>query len=66
MNLLKRELRANWKAFFFWSIGMFVLCFAGVVKFESYTASGSMMELLNSFPRIVLAVMGAVGVDMRA
>ena len=64
MNLLKRELRANWKAFFFWSIGMFVLCFAGVVKFESYTASGSMMELLNSFPRIVLAVMGAVGVDM--
>jgi ABC-2 type transport system permease protein len=64
MNLLKRELRTNWKAFFFWSIGMFVLCFAGVVKFESYTASGSMMELLNSFPRIVLAVMGAVGVDM--
>jgi len=64
MNLLKRELRANWKAFFFWSLGMFVLCFAGIVKFESYTASGSMMELINSFPRIVLAVMGAVGVDM--
>ena len=64
MNLLKRELRVHWKAFFFWSLGMFVLCFAGIVKFESYTSSGSMMDLVNSFPRIVLAVMGAVGVDM--
>lgn len=64
MNLLKRELRVQWKAFFFWSLGMFVLCFAGIVKFESYTASDSMTELINSFPRIVLAVMGAVGVDM--
>lgn len=64
MNLFKRELRAGWKAFFFWSLGMFVLCFAGIVKFQSYTASGSMMEMINAFPRIVLAVMGAVGVDM--
>ena len=58
MNLFKRELRAGWKAFFFWSLGLFVLCFAGIVKFESYSSSGSMMELINSFPRIVLAVMG--------
>lgn len=64
MNLLKRELKVHRKAFLFWSLGLFVLCFAGIVKFESYTSSGSMMELINSFPRIVLAVMGAVGLDM--
>ncbi|HWP22074.1 MAG TPA: ABC transporter permease subunit [Candidatus Cryosericum sp.] len=63
MNLLKRELKVHRKAFLFWSLGLFLLCFAGIVKFESYTASGSMMELINSFPRIVLAVMGAVGLD---
>ena len=64
MNILKRELRAGWKPFLFWMIGLFVLCYAGIIKYESYSASGSMMELLNSFPRIVLAVMGIVGVDM--
>ncbi|MEN6595685.1 MAG: ABC transporter permease subunit [Clostridiaceae bacterium] len=63
MNLYKRELRAGLKAFIFWLLGMFVLCFAGIIKFESYSTSGSMMELINSFPRVVLAVMGAVGVD---
>ena len=64
MNILKRELRAGLKPFVFWMIGMFVLCYTGIIKYESYTTSGSMMELLNSFPRIVLAVMGAVGVDI--
>ena len=64
MNILKRELRAGLKPFLFWIIGMFVLCYVGIIKYESYTTSGSMMELLNSFPRVVLAVMGAVGVDI--
>lgn len=64
MNMLRRELRAGLKPFLFWMIGMFVLCFAGIIKFESYTESGSMTELLASFPRVVLAVMGAVGVDI--
>jgi ABC-2 type transport system permease protein len=64
MNILKRELRAGLKAFIFWSIGLFLLCFVGIIKYQSYTASGSMMELISAFPRIVLAVMGAVGVDI--
>ena len=64
MNILKRELRAGRKAFLFWMIGMFLLCYVGIIKYESYTTSGSMMELLNSFPRVVLAIMGAVGVDI--
>ena len=64
MNMLNRELSTGLKPFIFWMIGLFVLCFAGIIKFESYTASGSMTDLLASFPRIVLAVMGAVGVDV--
>jgi ABC-2 type transport system permease protein len=64
MNIFRRELRAGLKPFVFWMIGMFVLCFVGIIKYESYTTSGSMTELLASFPRVVLAVMGVVGVDI--
>ncbi len=64
MNILKREQRAGFKVFLFWMIGMFLLSFVGIIKFEGYTSSGSMTELLESFPRVVLAVMGVVGVDM--
>jgi len=64
MHIFKREMRAGRKAFVFWMIGIFVFSFIGIVKFQSYSASGSMTELLNAFPRVVLAVMGVVGVDM--
>jgi len=64
MNIFRRELRVGLKPFLFWLIGLFMLCFAGIIKFESFAASGSMTELITSFPRIVLAVMGAVGVDI--
>jgi ABC-2 type transport system permease protein len=64
MNIFRRELRAGRKVFVFWMIGMFVLCFVGIIKYESYSTSGSMMELVNSFPRVLLAVMGVIGVDI--
>jgi ABC-2 type transport system permease protein len=64
MNIFKRELRAGLKPFVFWMIGMFLLCYVGIIKYQSYTTSGSMTELLNSFPRVLLAVMGAIGVDI--
>lgn len=64
MNIFRRELRAGLKPFVFWMIGMFLLCFVGIIKYESYTTSGSMTELLASFPRVVLAVMGVANVDI--
>lgn len=64
MNMFLREQRAGLKVFIIWLFGMFVLCFVGMIKYQSYTASGSMTELIASFPRIVLAVMGIVGVDI--
>ena len=65
MNIFKRELRAGLKPFIFWMIGMFLLVFAGIAKFQGISAAGSdFSELLASFPRIFLALMGIVGVDV--
>lgn len=66
MNIFRRELRAGRKAFLFWMIGMFLLCFAGIVKYQSYSVGGGMDELLAAFPRVVLAVMGIAGVDVNS
>jgi ABC-2 type transport system permease protein len=64
MNIFWRELRAGRKAFLLWMAGMFLLCFAGIVKFESYSTAGGMDELIAAFPRVVLAVMGITGLDI--
>lgn len=64
MNIFKREQRAGLKIFLFWMIGMFLLCFVGIVKYQSYTEAGSMEALVASFPRVVLAVMGVVDLDI--
>lgn len=65
MNILKRELKSGIKPFIFWTLGLFVLIFAGVVKSTGATADASMLsELTASFPRIVMAVMGMIDVDL--
>lgn len=65
MNILKRELRAGLKPFLFWTLGLFVLVFAGMVKYTGISAGGvSINELLAQFPRVVLAVLGIVGIDI--
>lgn len=65
MNILKRELRAGLKPFILWTIGMFLLVFAGVYKFQGIGAEGvDINVLLDQFPRPVLAVLGMAGVDI--
>ena len=65
MNILLRELKAGRKAFLFWSLGLFVLVFMGVVKSTGVTADGGgLAALLDSFPRVVLAVFGMAGADI--
>jgi hypothetical protein len=65
MNILKRELRDGLKPFIFWTIGLFVLVFAGMTKYMGIETSGSSLnELIDKFPRVVLAFMGMVGVDI--
>lgn len=65
MNILWRELRVGLKPFIFWMIGMFVLVFIGIVKYEGLNTSGvNMTDLVRTFPRVVMAVMGIVDVDV--
>jgi ABC-2 type transport system permease protein len=65
MNILKRELRAGLKPFIFWTLGLFVLIFLGIMKFEGVSTGGAdISALIASLPRIVQAVLGIVGVDI--
>lgn len=65
MNILKRELRSGLKPFILWTVVLFVLIFIGIVKFESASTGGAnISEILAEFPRIVLAVLGIVGVNI--
>lgn len=65
MNILKRELRAGLKPFILWTVGMFILVFIGIAKFQGISAGGAdISQLLNQFPRPVLAVLGMAGLDV--
>lgn len=65
MRILKRELRAGLKTFLFWSLGLFVLVFIGVTKYTGIEAGGEgVYALINTMPKIVLAVFGMAGVDI--
>lgn len=67
MNILKREYRANLKAFIFWIFGLFILIFLGMTKFTGIQAAKgteSMNDLLQQFPKVILAVFGMVEVDV--
>ena len=65
MNILKHELRVGLKSFILWTAGLFSLVFIGVAKFQGVSAGGAdMTQLLNLFPRPVLAVLGMADVDI--
>ncbi len=65
MNLLRHELRAGWKPFLFWNLGIAVLMLAGTVKYTGIEGSGgAATQLLEQFPKVVLAMLGIVGVDV--
>lgn len=65
MNLFRRELKAGLKPFLLWTLGLFMFIFAGIVKSSAAMADGQFMtELINKFPRLVVAVMGMANVDI--
>ncbi|MHB1154661.1 MAG: ABC transporter permease subunit [Eubacteriales bacterium] len=67
MNILKRELRTILKPFIFWTIGLFILVFAGMTKYTGVAnAPGelNLNDLLVKFPRVFLAVMGMADADL--
>jgi ABC-2 type transport system permease protein len=65
MNLFRKELKSGLKSFLFWTLGLFMFVFAGIVKSNAAMADGHFMtDLINQFPRIVVAVMGMANVDI--
>lgn len=65
MNLFRKELKTGMKPFLFWTLGLFVFLFAGIVKSSAAMADGQFMtELISKFPRIVIAAMGMANVDI--
>ncbi len=65
MNLFRRELKTGFKPFLFWTLGLFMFIFAGIVKSTAAMADGAFMtELIGKFPRIVVAVMGFSNLDI--
>lgn len=68
MNLLRQEWRAGRKAFLLWGIGIALLVWAGITKYEGIVAAGEsdIQSFLTAFPRVVLAVFGMVDVDVNS
>jgi len=65
MNLFRKEIKSGLKPFLFWTLGLFIFIFAGIVKSSAAMADGQfMVELINKFPRIVIAAMGMANVDI--
>lgn len=66
MNIIKRELKSHLKVFIFWTIGLALLLFSGMMKFTGMETAGSIdiNKLFEQFPKIVLALFGMVGVDV--
>lgn len=65
MNILKRELISHLKAFLFWCLGLLILMYAGMGKFEGlkHASSKDLNALFDQFPRVIKAVFGMVDVD---
>ncbi|PKM40040.1 MAG: hypothetical protein CVV04_07150 [Firmicutes bacterium HGW-Firmicutes-9] len=65
MNLFRKEIKFGLKSFLLWTLGLFMFVFAGIVKSSAAMADGQFMtELINKFPRIVVAVMGMANADI--
>lgn len=65
MNIFKQELKTQRKSFLFWCLGLFLLIFAGITKYQGIasTQGVDMNAILDKFPPIVLAILGANGID---
>ena len=64
MHVFLRELKTGWKAFFFWTLGLFFIIFAGIAKFEGLKEGGEAVQaMMESFPRVAKAMFGMVGLN---
>ncbi len=60
MNIYKRELRSNLRSIIMWSIGMFLMIAASMVKYGAGAASGqNFTDIMKQLPAAVKAVLDA-------
>ncbi|MFI3214806.1 MAG: ABC transporter permease subunit, partial [Eubacteriales bacterium] len=67
MNIFVKELKSNSKVFCFWVMGLIVMVFAGLTEFSGMQGTNmqEMIDLMNEFPKIVLAFFGMpAGIDV--
>lgn len=65
MNIFFRELKTYRKGLIFWSIGIFLLLWASMVKYATLNTSGqSITELMKQFPHSIQAIFGLSGFDL--
>jgi ABC-2 type transport system permease protein len=65
MNIFFRELRFYSKGLIFWGIGVFILIWSSVVKYDTLQSTGqSITELIGQFPQSVQTIFGLTGFDL--
>lgn len=65
MNIILRELKASWKSIVIWLLAFGFMSYAAIIKYESIITTGpEIVKLLESFPRIVLALFNMADVDI--
>lgn len=65
MNIFLMELKQHRKSIIFWSLGIVLFIVAGMVKFDSYKASGlSMNEVIGAMPKSIRVLFGFNDLDM--
>lgn len=66
MNIILRELKMRWKVLLIWLLGIGLLVYFGMIKFEGFADAGMGMltDFIDSFPRIILSLFGMAGVNI--
>jgi ABC-2 type transport system permease protein len=65
MNIFKHEIKSYIKSLTWWSIGMFLLIFSSMSKFETLQSSGqSVNQIMETFPKSIQVIFGINGVDL--
>lgn len=65
MNIYLRELKANFKSFLFWCIGIIAIIAGGMGKYAGVSSSAqSITSIIGKIPKAFLAIFGMNGIDM--
>lgn len=64
MNIIRRELRAHFKALVIWCLSLGAIIAIATSEFEAFYNNPEMLEIMNQFPEGMLAAFGMNGVNL--